>query len=42
MASNTIIANSAVAATLNGSSGKAEIWKINADDGYHEEIDEVA
>ena len=37
-----LAANSAVTAMLSGSSGEAEIWTINADDGYHEEIDEVA
>jgi len=42
MASNTIIASSAVTALLSGSSRKAQIWRINADDSYREEIGEVA
>jgi protoporphyrinogen oxidase len=37
-----LAANSAVTAMLDGGRGKAQIWRINADDGYHEEIDEVA
>jgi len=37
-----LAANSAVTAMLDGGRGKAQIWKINADDGYHEEVDEVA
>jgi protoporphyrinogen oxidase len=35
-----LAANSAVSAILNGGQGKADIWRINAEDAYHEEIDE--
>jgi protoporphyrinogen oxidase len=37
-----LAANSAVNSILNSGQGKTDIWNINADDGYHEEIDEVA
>ena len=37
-----LAANSAVNAILNHGQGKSEIWNINSEDGYHEEIDEVA
>jgi protoporphyrinogen oxidase len=37
-----LAANSAVNAILNSGQGKADIWAINAEDDYHEEIDEVA
>jgi hypothetical protein len=37
-----LAANSAITAMLDGGRGKAQIWKINGDDGYHEEIEEVA
>ena len=37
-----LAANSAVNAILNSGEGKAAIWAINAEDEYHEEIDEVA
>ena len=37
-----LAANSAVNAILNSGEGKADIWAINAEDEYHEEIDEVA
>jgi protoporphyrinogen oxidase len=35
-----LAANSAVSSILNGGQGKADIWRINAEDAYHEEIDE--
>jgi protoporphyrinogen oxidase len=37
-----LAANSAVSSILNSGAGKTEIWRINAEDDYHEEIDEVA
>ncbi len=37
-----LAANRAVSAMINGGAGKAEIWDINADGDYHEEIDAVA
>ena len=36
-----LAANGAVSAIL-GASGKADIWRINADEEYHEEVSEVA
>jgi protoporphyrinogen oxidase len=35
-----LAANSAVSSIINGGCGKAEIWRINAEGEYHEEIDE--
>jgi protoporphyrinogen oxidase len=35
-----LAANGAVSSILNGGQGKADIWRINAEDAYHEEIDE--
>ena len=37
-----LAANSAVNCILNFGAGKAEIWAVNAEDEYHEQIDEVA
>jgi protoporphyrinogen oxidase len=37
-----LAANGAVTAIINGGTGKSDIWDINADDAYHEEIQEVA
>jgi protoporphyrinogen oxidase len=37
-----LAANSAVNSILNFGAGKSEIWAINAEDEYHEEIQEVA
>ncbi|MGO9995984.1 MAG: NAD(P)/FAD-dependent oxidoreductase [Steroidobacteraceae bacterium] len=37
-----LAANSAVSSIINGGQGKTDIWAINAEDDYHEEIDEVA
>jgi protoporphyrinogen oxidase len=37
-----LAANSAVNSILNGGQGKSDIWSINAEDHYHEQIDEVA
>jgi protoporphyrinogen oxidase len=37
-----LAANSAVNSILNCGLGKSGIWDINAEDDYHEEIDEVA
>jgi protoporphyrinogen oxidase len=37
-----LAAKSAVDAIINGGQGKSDIWLINADDEYHEEVDEVA
>jgi protoporphyrinogen oxidase len=37
-----LAANSAVNSILNFGAGKSEIWAINAEDEYHEEIGEVA
>jgi protoporphyrinogen oxidase len=37
-----LAANSAVNSILNFGVGKTDIWQINAEDDYHEEIDEVA
>jgi protoporphyrinogen oxidase len=33
-----LAANSAVSSMINGGAGKREIWRINAEDAYHEEI----
>jgi protoporphyrinogen oxidase len=35
-----LAANSAVDSILNNGRGKSEIWNINAEDAYHEEINE--
>jgi len=37
-----LAANGAVTSILNCGRGKSDIWQINAEDDYHEEIDEVA
>jgi protoporphyrinogen oxidase len=37
-----LAANSAVTAIINGGQGKADIWQINVEDDYHEEIEDVA
>jgi len=37
-----LTANSAVEAIINFGRGKTEIWDINAEDEYHEEIEEIA
>jgi protoporphyrinogen oxidase len=37
-----LAAAGAVNAILDGGRGKSDIWRINAEDGYHEQIDEVA
>jgi hypothetical protein len=37
-----LAANSAVNSILNSGHNKSDIWLINAEDDYHEEIDEVA
>jgi protoporphyrinogen oxidase len=37
-----LAASSAVNAILNSGQGKSDIWRINAEDDYHEEVDEVA
>jgi protoporphyrinogen oxidase len=37
-----LAAKGAVDAMVNCGRGKSEIWRINAEDGYHEEIEEVA
>jgi protoporphyrinogen oxidase len=37
-----LAANSAVNSILHSGRGKAEIWSINAEDSYHEQIEEVA
>jgi protoporphyrinogen oxidase len=37
-----LAANAAVNSIINGGQGKAEIWQINAEGDYHEEISEVA
>ena len=37
-----LAANSAVSSILQFGAGKTDIWDINAEDDYHEEIDEVA
>jgi len=34
-----LAANAAVSAMLDGGRGKTQIWNINADDSYHEQID---
>jgi hypothetical protein len=34
-----LAANSAVNAILKGGRGKSEIWSINAEDDYHEELE---
>jgi len=33
-----VAANSAVGSIINGGRDKSEIWSINAEDTYHEEI----
>jgi hypothetical protein len=33
-----LAANSAISSMMNGGIGKREIWRINAEDDYHEEI----
>jgi hypothetical protein len=33
-----LAANSAVNVILNGGAGKAEIWAVNAEESYHEEV----
>jgi protoporphyrinogen oxidase len=35
-----LAANSAISSILNAGLGKTDIWRINAEDAYHEEIDE--
>jgi protoporphyrinogen oxidase len=37
-----LAANSAVTSIISGGRGKLDIWRINADEEYHEEIDAVA
>jgi protoporphyrinogen oxidase len=37
-----LAANCAVSSILNCGRGKSDIWRINEEDDYHEEIDEVA
>jgi protoporphyrinogen oxidase len=37
-----LAAKGAVTAIMNGGHGKSDIWRINAEDDYHEEIDDVA
>lgn len=37
-----LAANSAVTSILNSGQGKSEIWRINEEDDYHEEIEDVA
>jgi protoporphyrinogen oxidase len=37
-----LAANAAVTAILHDGRGKADIWRINAEESYHEEVDEVA
>jgi protoporphyrinogen oxidase len=37
-----LAANAAVDAILAGGAGRADIWNINADEAYHEQVDEVA
>jgi len=37
-----LAARGAVTAIINGGSGKSDIWQINADDNYHEEIEDGA
>ena len=37
-----LAANAAVNSIINSGHNKAEIWRINAEDSYHEEVDEVA
>jgi protoporphyrinogen oxidase len=34
-----LAANSAVSSILNGGQGKGDIWRVNVEDDYHEEID---
>ena len=34
-----LAANSAVSSIINGGLNKSEAWAINAEDGYHEELD---
>ena len=36
-----LAAKAAVTAIINGGRGKSEIWQINVDDAYHEEIDDA-
>src|SRR6202035_860490 len=35
-----LAANSAVSSIMNGGNGKQEIWRINTEDDYHEEVGE--
>jgi protoporphyrinogen oxidase len=37
-----LAAQGAVTSLLNGGRGKSEIWQINAEDDYHEQIEKVA
>jgi hypothetical protein len=37
-----LAANRAVDSIVNCGDGKKDIWLVNAEDDYHEEIDEVA
>ncbi len=37
-----LAADAAVTAILAGGAGKTDIWKVNADEAYHEEVDAVA
>jgi protoporphyrinogen oxidase len=37
-----LAANGAVTAIINGGRGKSDIWQVNVDDDYHEEIEDVA
>ena len=37
-----LAANGAVSSIIDRGRGKSAIWQINAEDDYHEEIDEVA
>jgi len=37
-----LAANGAVTSIINGGDGRSDIWNINAEDDYHEEIKDVA
>ena len=37
-----LAANAAVTAIINGGHGRSEIWDVNAEGAYHEEIEDVA
>ena len=37
-----LAANLAVSSIANSGAGKADIWRINADEDYHEELGECA